>query len=127
MPTTLERGTRWDDLDVETREALDRQYLAELTAYDEPGLSEEAVQAYLRYRHERPDAAITTFEEGQISHMLHQLRDPSKVVDPVEQEEHLDFLERLGARCHLTNLQCYAVIVLALGILAVVAWLVSML
>ena len=65
---------RWEELDPETREELERQYLDELGDYYEPGLTDEAVQAYLKYRHERPDAAITTFEEGQIKKLLHQFR-----------------------------------------------------
>ena len=106
--------TRWEDLDEASRERLDASYLEELSRCAEPGLTEDGVRAYLEYRHERPDAQITTYEEGQIRHLLHEYQDPSLRPDPVEQEEHDDVFERFGARrLHMTNMGTYVIIFLA--------------
>ncbi len=119
---------RWEQLDAATRRRLDAQYLEELARVAEPGLTERGIRAYLDYRHERPEAQITTFETGQIRHMLHGLRDPGQVPDPVEQEEHRGRMERFGARrLHLTHFELYAAIVLAhvyLGVVAILLFLI---
>jgi hypothetical protein len=105
--------TEWDKLDSEHRKELDEQYLEELSSWAEPGLDDEAVQEYLRYRHQRPDANITTFEEGQIRKLLHRHAHPEAVPDPVELEEHTDPIERFGARrLHLTNAKTYLAVML---------------
>ena len=70
----------WGDIDPATREELDAQFLRELSSWDIRGLTNEGVQAYLAFRHERPDASITTYEEGQIRKMLRRYRDPG--IDP---------------------------------------------
>jgi len=128
MPQTESTPRKWEEIEPEHREELDRQYLKELEDWGEPGLSETAVQTYLDYRHQRPDAAITTYEEGQIKKLLHGLSDPTQAPDPVEQEEHLDALERFGAkRLHFTNMQTYVVAVFVVAMAAIAVWLVSML
>jgi hypothetical protein len=116
---------RWEELDPEARKKLDEQYLEELLDWDEPGLTEEGIRAYLEYRHERPGAQITTYEEGQIRHMLHRLAGPSRRPDPVEQEEHLDWLERFGAGwLHVTNAQTYVLVMMALTFAALIVLIV---
>ena len=60
----------WYELDRATRRRLDAEYLRDLSWWDVPGLTGQAVRAYLRYRHERPDAAITTYEEGRIRALM---------------------------------------------------------
>jgi len=119
--------THWEDLDPETREALDTIFLAEFEALAGPGVRESAVEEYLRYRHERPAAQITTYEQGQIRRMMRRLRDPTAVPDPVEQEDHVDAVERFGAnRLHLTNTGTYVVVLFAhlyVGLLAVLLWI----
>ena len=115
---------QWEELDDVTRAELDAQYLKELEAFNEPGLSAEAVHRYLEYRHERPGAAITTYEEGQIRRMLRGLGDPAAIPDPVEQEEHLGKLERLGAeKFHFTNVGTYTAIMMILIFGAVFVWM----
>jgi hypothetical protein len=99
---------QWTELDEETRRRLDRQYLDELHNIGEPGLTDKAIEAYLAYRHERPAEEITTFELGRIRRMLHKMRDPALVPDPVDQEHHHGWLEKFGAkRLHLTYGQTY--------------------
>jgi hypothetical protein len=118
----------WAEIDPDSRRLLDEQYLRELSTYFEPGIDEAAIQAYLEYRHERPDAGITTFEEGQIRRLLHRGAHPELVPDPVEQEDHLDALERYGAsHWHFTNTQTYAMILFVLIVGAVLTWLLAML
>lgn len=115
----------WEALDEQTRTELDAQYLEELEDWGIHGLSEEGVQVYLHYRHERPGAAITTYEEGQIRKMLHPFADPSQRPDPVEQEEHLDPLEVYGARkWHYTNQQTYVAIMVGLTFAAIIVFAV---
>lgn len=122
MGTTL--MPRWDDLDPETRAALDAQYLMELESWYEPGLSEEAVRLYLEYRHERPGATITTYEEGQIKRLLHPLADPTAEPDPVALEEHVGKLESFCAeRLHFTNVGAYLAVMLALIYGGLLVWL----
>ena len=102
----------------------DRKFVDELQHECEPGLTDEGLRAYLAYRHERPDGQITTYEEGQIRRFLHRMRDPAKVPDPVEQEEHVGRLENFGARrLHLTNFGLFAAIVLVGGYLGLVGLL----
>jgi hypothetical protein len=71
----------WGDIDPATREELDAQFLRELSFWDIRGLTNEGVQAYLAYRHQRPDASITTYEEGQVRKMLRRYRDPTMTPD----------------------------------------------
>jgi len=112
----------WDDLDPATRETLDLQFLRELSAWDVRGLTDDGVRAYLAFRHERPDAAITTYEEGQIRRMLRRYRDPALVPDPVALEPHDDPLERFGAeRLHLTSMETYWVVLALVGIVGLAA------
>ena len=121
MPETAQ--TRWEELDEATRRELDAQYLKELDDWGIHGLSEDGVRVYLEYRRERPGAAITTYEEGQIRKMLHPYADPSKRPDPVEAEEHLDPLETYGARrFHFTNQQTYVAIMMVLTFAAVIVF-----
>ncbi len=121
-PSTTTR--RWEDLDPTTREELDARFMKELATWHEIGLSDEGARLYLEYRRERLDAAITTYEEGQIRKLLRPYADPSKRLDPVETEEHIDTVEVLGAkRFHLTNVQTYGAIMLALTFLAFVVFL----
>jgi hypothetical protein len=126
MPVTPE--TRWEDLDEETRRELDAQYLLELDDWGIYGVSDEGIRVYLAYRHERPGAAITTYEEGQIRKMLHEYADDAQRPDPVAEEEHLDPLERYGAkRFHFTNQQTYVAVMLLLTFGAVIVlaiWLI---
>lgn len=118
---------RWEDLDPETREALDAIYLAEFEALAGPGVRESAIDEYLRYRHERPAAQITTYEQGQIRRMLRPLRDRGAIADPVDEEDHVDAIERFGAnRLHLTNTGTYVVVLFVhvyVGLLAVLLWI----
>jgi len=121
MPTT-ERA--WEELDGTRRRELETQYLKELSMMSLPGLTEEGVEAYLEYRHDRPELAITTFEEGQIRKLMHQFIDPSSVPDPVEQEEHTGRLENFGAKkLHMTNSQTYVAIMVTLNLLFVLVLL----
>jgi hypothetical protein len=117
----------WQELDPTTREALDTQYLKELAMISEPGLTEEGVRAYLDYRHERPDAAITTFEEGQMRRMLHRWVDPTRLPDPVEQQDHRGWLEQFFARrFHWTNERAYVAVMVSLTfafVLVLMFWL----
>ncbi len=119
---------RWESLDAATRHELDEQYLEELARVAEPGLSDEAIEAYLAYRHERPLAQITTFETGQIRHMLHGLRDPARIPDPVEREEHRGRIERFGAnKLHLTNFGTFVFVIavhIYAGVLAILLFLI---
>ena len=117
MPTT-ERA--WEELDGTRRRELETQYLKELSMMSVPGLTDEGVEAYLEYRHDRPQMAITTYEEGQIRKLMHRFVDPSKLPDPVEQEEHTGKLENFGAqKLHLTNSQTYVAIMVTLNFLFV--------
>jgi len=86
--TIASKRKTWGTLDPEDRRELDAQYLRELSMWSHPGLSEEGVDAYLDYRHERPDHAITTFEEGKIRALLRSFTDRSRLADPVAAEEH---------------------------------------
>ena len=118
-------SSSWERLDPAERRRLDAQFLAELTSWSEPGLDDGALQEYLDYRHERPTATITTYEEGQIRRLLHRRADPSAEPDPVEAEEHTDPLERFGAqRLHLTNAQTYIAVMLGLNLLLLLALLI---
>ena len=121
MPTAQKT---WEELDGATRQELESQYLKELSMMSLPGLTEEGVEAYLRYRHDRPEMAITTYEEGQIRKLLHQFVDPSRLPDPVEQEEHTGRLENFGAKkLHMTNAQTYVAIMVTLNLLFVLVLL----
>ncbi len=123
MPAVVTQ--RWEDLDSATRADLDAQYLRELEAFNVPGLSEEGVRRYLEYRHERPGATITTYEEGQIRRMLRGFGDPTAEPDPVAEEEHVGRLERFGAeRLHFTNIGTYTGVIVLLIFAAVLAWMV---
>ena len=115
MPTT----ERARDESAETRRReLESQYLKELSMMSLPGLTERGVEAYLAYRHDRPELAITTYEEGQIRKLLHRFIDPTTLSDPVEQEEHTGKLENFGARAlHMTNSQTYVAIMVTLNLL----------
>lgn len=122
---TVNPDARWEDLDEATRAELDSRFLRELNDWGVPGLGEEGVRAYLAYRHERPGAAITTYEEGRIRKLLHPFGDPSKQPDPVVAEEHLDPLEVYGARrFHFTNQQTYVAVMLGLTFLALIAFVI---
>jgi hypothetical protein len=115
MPIT---DKAWKELDGSARRELESQYLKELSMMSLPGLTEEGVEAYLAYRHDRPEMAITTYEEGQIRKLLHRFVDPAKLPDPVRQEEHTGKLENFGARkLHLTNSQTYVAIMVTLNLL----------
>ena len=117
--------TPWEELDESSRSQLETQYLRELSMMSVPGLTEDGVEAYLKYRHGRPEASITTFEEGQIRRLLRPFVDESKIPDPVAAEEHRGALEEFGARrLHLTNSQIYIAIMVTLNFLALVALLV---
>ena len=119
----------WEQLDPDTRHALDEQYLDELARVAEPGLDDRAIDVYLSYRHERPLAQITTFETGRIRRMLHRLRDPGRVPDPVEREEHRGRIERFGAeKLHLTNFGTFVFVLVAhvyAGLLAILLFLIA--
>ena len=115
MPTTEKA---WTELDGTTRRELESQYLKELSMMSLPGLTDEGVEAYLAYRHDRPEMAITTYEEGQIRKLLHSFIDPARLPDPVAQEEHTGKLENFGAqKLHLTNSQTYVAIMVTLNLL----------
>jgi len=115
---------RWNDLDPGTRAALDAQYLKELDSWQEPGLSDEAVRLYLEYRHERPGATITTYEEGQIKRLLHPFADPSVEPDPVALEEHHGRLEHFCAeKLHFTNVGAYVAVMMAVIYGVLLVWL----
>ena len=115
MPTTEKA---WTELDGTKRRELESQYLKELSMMSLPGLTDEGVEAYLAFRHDRPEMAITTYEEGQIRKLLHSFIDPAKLPDPVEQEEHTGKLENFGAqKLHLTNSQTYVAIMVTLNLL----------
>ena len=117
----------WDELDPETRAALDAQYIKEFEGLAEPGVPPEALAAYLEYRHGRPAGQITTYEQGQIRRLLHRTRDRTRIVDPVEDEEHHDGVERFGAdRLHLTNDGTFLAILFVhvyVGLVAALVWL----
>lgn len=115
----------WNELPPETRQELDREFLRDLALWEERGLSESAVQAYLDYRHQRPAHGITTYEEGRIRALLREQGVGETVrPDPVEQEEHVDPVERFGARrLHLTNDWTYLAIMVALTFVFVTALL----
>jgi len=125
MPTTATTPERnWEKLDRTERRELEAQYLRELSMMCLPGLTEEGVQAYLLYRHERPESAITTYEEGQIRKLLHGFIDEATIPDPVVAEEHTGRLETFGAqRLHLTNAQTYVAIMVTLTFLFVLVLL----
>ncbi len=124
MPTTKPLRKSWEELDEATRRELEAQFLRELSMMSQPGLTEEGVQAYLAYRHDRPEQAITTYEEGQIRKLLHQFIDESKIPDPVAAEEHRGKLETFAAqRLHLTNAQTYVAIMVTLNFLFVLVLL----
>ena len=115
MPIT---DKAWKELDGSARRELESQYLKELSMMSLPGLTEEGVEAYLAYRHDRPEMAITTYEEGQIRKLLHRFVDPAKLPDPVTQEEHTGKLETFGAqKLHLTNAQTYVAVMVTLNLL----------
>jgi len=106
-------------------EDVSPEKLDELKNWGEPPLSKEGIKTYLSYRHQRPEAAITTYEEGQIRKLIHGLTDPSKIQDPVEKEEHRDPLEVFGAkRFHWTNAQSYLAVMLLLTFAFVLFFLV---
>jgi len=124
MGTPSMSATAWDRLDERTRRDLEKQYLRELSMMSLPGLTEKGVEAYLDYRRERPEAAITTYEEGQIRKLLRQHVDPARVPDPVAAEEHVGRLETFGARrLHLTSSQTYVAIMVTLNFLFVLVLL----
>ena len=126
MATTTQHKT-WEQLDDKARRELETQYLRELSMMSQPGLTEEGVLAYLEYRHERPELAITTYEEGQIRKLLHQFVDESRIPDPVAAEDHRGKLETFGAdRLHLTNSQTYVAIMVTLTFLAVIVLLIML-
>ena len=128
MATAATPATAWDRLDETTRHEREAQYLRELSMMSLPGLTETGVEAYLAYRHERPDSAITTYEEGQIRRLLRRHVDPSRVPDPVGAEEHVGRLETFGAtRLHLTNAQTYVAIMVTLNFLFVLVLLLLLL
>lgn len=128
MATRESASTAWDQLDETTRRDREAQYLRELSLMSLPGLTDEGVEAYLRYRHERPETAITTYEEGQIRKLLRQFVDPSRVPDPVAAEEHTGRLETFGAtRLHLTSAQTYVAIMVTLNFLFVLVLLLILL
>lgn len=115
----------WNQIDVEERHTLDSRFLDELRMWYETPLSSEGIRAYLAYRHQRPDSAITTYEEGQIRSLLHRYADLSVIPDPVRQEDHVDGLEVFGAeRLHMTNSKTYVSVMVVLTLIAVVALLV---
>jgi hypothetical protein len=117
MPTAQRA---WEELGGAKRQELERQYLKELSMMSLPGLTDAGVEAYLEYRHDRPEMAITTYEEGQIRKLMHQFIDPSRLPDPVEQEEHTGRLENFGAKkLHMTNSQTYVAIMVTLNLLFV--------
>ena len=114
----------WDQLDEATRRDREAQYLRELSLMSVPGLTEQGVEAYLRYRHERPETGITTYEEGQIRRLLHGFIDESRIPDPVAAEEHRGRLETFGAtRLHLTAAQTYVAVMVTLNFLFVLVLL----
>ena len=118
-------GSEWRAMDAKARRELDRQYLKELSLMAHPGLTEEGVQVYLEYRHERPGLAITTYEEGQIRALLHPFIDPGRLPDPVAAERHTGKLETFAAqRLHLTNAQTYVAIMVTLNFLFLIALLI---
>ena len=119
---------RWDQLDPETQKALDAQYREELERVAGPGLTPDALDEYLEYRHRRPEAQITTYEEGQIRRLLRGKYDPSQQPDPTEEEEHTGRIENWGARkLHLTNFGTFLFILLAhvyVGLIGLLIWLI---
>jgi len=118
---------RWDELDPETRAALDEIFVAEFEGLAEPGVPPSAMATYLAYRHERPAGQITTVEQGVIRRMLHRMRDPGRLVDPVDDEVHVEPIERFGARrLHLTHTATYLAILFVhvyVGLLALLFWI----
>lgn len=129
MSATASHIHSWNELDPATREELDARFLRELAGWELRGLTDEGVQVYLRYRHERPDAAITTYEEGQIRRLLRPFRDPDRVADPVDEESHIGRLERFGARrLHATNMETYWMVLAAIfGLTGIVMLIVLLL
>lgn len=114
----------WDELDVQQRHELDARFLEELRMWYDAPLSDEGIQAYLAYRHERPETAITTYEEGQIRKLLHRYVDRSVAPDPVRAEEHVDPLEVFGAeKLHMTNSRTYLSVMVGLTLIAVVVFM----
>ena len=110
----------WHDLDSDTRAELDARFLEELRMWCDAPLSDEGTRVYLAYRRERPDAAVTTYEEGQIRKMLRRHAMPSTGPDPVTSEEHLDRLESFGAdRLHLTHERTYLMVMVILTLAAI--------
>ena len=118
---------RWENLDVATREELDRLYLAEFEDLAGPGVPDSALDSYLAYRHERPAIQITTYEQGHIRRMMRRMREPGAIVEPFETEDHVDAIERFGAgRLHLTNTATYAIVLFVhvyVGLLALLLWI----
>jgi len=124
MAASAPTAPAWDRLDESVRREREAQYLRELSMIGVPGLTEAGIDAYLRYRHERPDEAITTYEEGQIRRLLRGYVDPARIPDPVGAEEHAGRLETFGAtRLHLTNAQTYVAIMVTLNLVAVLVLL----
>ena len=123
---TAEHITRWQDLDPETREALDDVYRAEFAGLAETGVPESALKLYLEYRHERPAAQITTYEQGHVRRMLHRMRDLEAIPDPVELEDDVDAIERFGSKSlHLTHSGTFLIVLFAhlyVGLLALLFW-----
>jgi hypothetical protein len=114
--TTTEKT--WDELEETRRRELELQYLKELSMMSLPGLTEGGVEAYLAYRRDRPGMGITTYEEGQLRKLMHRFIDPTKVRDPVEEEEHTGKLDKFGAqRLHMTSSQTYVAIMVTLNLL----------
>jgi hypothetical protein len=127
MTTTSTTPKSWTTIAPEEQSELDAQYLRELSLWVYPGLTEQGVDAYLAYRHQRPEHSITTFEEGQIRRLLHPFIDQTKLVDPVALEEHRGRLEKFGAeRLHLTNDQTYVAIMVTLNLVFLVILLIML-
>ena len=97
----------WNELDLATRERLDRQYLRDLSLWNAEGLTDEGVRVYLDFRRGHHDVALTTYEEGRLRKLLRPHIDRSRLPDPSETEEHVGWLERFGASQHLTNDETY--------------------
>jgi len=120
---------RWDQLDPHTQAALDEQYRKELERVAGPGLTPGALDEYLEYRHRRPEAQITTYEEGQIRRLLRGKLDPSLLPDPTGEEEPRGRIEKFGSRTlHLTHFGTFLFILLAhvyVGLIALVIWLIA--
>jgi len=110
----------WQELDAQTRRKMDARFLEELRMWCDAPLNDDAIRVYLAYRHERPEAAVTTYEEGQIRKMLHRYATPADRPDPVAAEEHLDPLEVFGAtKLHMTNDRTYLMVMIVLTLSAI--------